>query len=269
MQRYAPLFCIALLACTAAPRASADHTDVILEVAAGQITTNSAPATPEDVFESELGELGIPGFTDDPGFASSTLPPAARVGYNVLDGLLFWDGSTLGAAPAGERLEISLLGLLQTTVTESTGFQGGPFFAQASGSGAIHQHLSFYVKAPDFDEGDPFDNPISTGAYVLVMELYSDALDSSTPWAIVFNNGLSQGDFDAGVEAVRDHLDGPACPGDITGDGAVDLSDLSQLLAHFGEGAGQTYADGDLDGDGDVDLSDLSGLLVHFGETCG
>lgn len=55
---------------------------------------------------------------------------------------------------------------------------------------------------------------------------------------------------------------------DLNGDDAVDLSDLTVLLAHFGMTAGATHADGDLDGDRDVDLSDLAQLLAHFGAVC-
>ncbi|MBU0617537.1 MAG: hypothetical protein KKI02_07455, partial [Planctomycetes bacterium] len=60
----------------------------------------------------------------------------------------------------------------------------------------------------------------------------------------------------------------PPCPGDLDGDGDVDLSDLSQLLAHYGITSGATYEQGDLDGDGDVDLSDLSALLAVYGAEC-
>ncbi len=55
-------------------------------------------------------------------------------------------------------------------------------------------------------------------------------------------------------------------PGDLDGDGDVDLTDLAQLLANYGVTEGATYEDGDLDGDGDVDLSDLAELLAHYGE---
>lgn len=58
-----------------------------------------------------------------------------------------------------------------------------------------------------------------------------------------------------------------AIPGDLDGDGDVDLTDLAQLLAHYGMTEGATYEDGDLDGDGDVDLTDLAGLLAHYGTT--
>jgi len=61
---------------------------------------------------------------------------------------------------------------------------------------------------------------------------------------------------------------GVFCPGDVNGDGRVDLADLAQLLGHYGETSGMTYEDGDLDGDGDVDLADLAELLGHYGDIC-
>lgn len=60
----------------------------------------------------------------------------------------------------------------------------------------------------------------------------------------------------------------PDCPGDLNGDNVVNLSDLAQLLAHYGMTAGAAYQDGDLDGDGDVDLSDLAALLGVYGTVC-
>jgi len=57
------------------------------------------------------------------------------------------------------------------------------------------------------------------------------------------------------------------CVGDLDGDGDVDLSDLAELLAHYGM-TGMTPEQGDLDGDGDVDLSDLAELLANYGTIC-
>jgi hypothetical protein len=49
-------------------------------------------------------------------------------------------------------------------------------------------------------------------------------------------------------------------PGDLDGDGDVDLNDLAALL-----GAYQASDEGDIDGDGDTDLADLAALLGNYG----
>ena len=57
----------------------------------------------------------------------------------------------------------------------------------------------------------------------------------------------------------------PVTPGDLDGDGHVDLSDLAELLAHYGATSGATYGQGDIDADGDVDIGDLAELLGVYG----
>lgn len=53
-------------------------------------------------------------------------------------------------------------------------------------------------------------------------------------------------------------------PGDTNSDGVVDLSDLNNVLNHFGDsGPGLV---GDINADGAVDLSDLNDVLNHFGD---
>ena len=56
--------------------------------------------------------------------------------------------------------------------------------------------------------------------------------------------------------------------GDLDGDCDVDLADLAQLLASYGNTGGVGYNHGDLDCDGDVDLADLAELLSHYGDIC-
>lgn len=56
------------------------------------------------------------------------------------------------------------------------------------------------------------------------------------------------------------------CPADLDGSGAVDLPDLTILLAQFGSTGGTFTAD--LDGDGEVNLTDLAIMLGSFGTAC-
>ena len=60
----------------------------------------------------------------------------------------------------------------------------------------------------------------------------------------------------------------PFCFGDLNGDGFINISDLAQLLGHYGMTSGAVYEDGDMDEDGDVDLSDLAALLSVYGHPC-
>lgn len=58
----------------------------------------------------------------------------------------------------------------------------------------------------------------------------------------------------------------PPCPGDVTGDGAVNTADLTALLGHFGASV-PAGTGGDLNADGFVNTADLTILLGSFG--CG
>ena len=58
----------------------------------------------------------------------------------------------------------------------------------------------------------------------------------------------------------------PPCPGDLNGDGVVDLTDLALLLSDFDCTGGG--CSGDVDGDGDTDLTDLAVLLSNFDTAC-
>lgn len=59
------------------------------------------------------------------------------------------------------------------------------------------------------------------------------------------------------------------CSGDLDGDCSTGLSDLTVMLANFGNTGGAVRpAQGDTDGDLDIDLSDLASLLSQFGADC-
>ena len=54
--------------------------------------------------------------------------------------------------------------------------------------------------------------------------------------------------------------------GDVNGDGAINLTDLSLLSSHWNTASGATRAQGDLNGDGAVNLTDLSILSSNWGK---
>lgn len=56
-------------------------------------------------------------------------------------------------------------------------------------------------------------------------------------------------------------------PGDITHDGAVDVSDLGVLGANYGTASAAYWETGDLTGDRKVDVGDLGVLGSHYGQT--
>jgi hypothetical protein len=70
------------------------------------------------------------------------------------------------------------------------------------------------------------------------------------------------------VDMGADEFQGQSCRGDLDGDGQVALTDLAQLLGHYGMTSGAAYTDGNLDRDGDVDLVDLAALLGLYGTVC-
>ena len=74
--------------------------------------------------------------------------------------------------------------------------------------------------------------------------------------------------LDDNGNGIPDECEPPDCPGDLDGDGDVDLSDLATLLGNYGMTSGAVYENGDLDEDGDVDLSDLAAMLGYYGTTC-
>jgi rhodanese-related sulfurtransferase len=60
-----------------------------------------------------------------------------------------------------------------------------------------------------------------------------------------------------------------ACPGDVDGDGVVDVADLLLVLASFGQMASHfERLHADLDDNAVVDVADILGVLALFGESC-
>lgn len=56
----------------------------------------------------------------------------------------------------------------------------------------------------------------------------------------------------------------PSCQGDANGDLMVDFSDITSVLANYGNGSGP----GDADGSGTVDFGDITSVLANWGNDC-
>ncbi len=108
--------------------------------------------------------------------------------------------------------------------------------------------------------GTPVPNALGTQVTGLFFDVATDAPLGQR--SISFAN-------DDGAATVIDAFgvvegQGVPCPGDVTGDGSVDLADLNLVLANFGE----STSEGDADGNGSVDLVDLNIVLGAFGVPC-
>ena len=100
------------------------------------------------------------------------------------------------------------------------------------------------------------------------LEIYFDPAYTVTPGGIIFGNSSQGGGCHGGLQSGAGEPE--RCPGDINGDGLVDLLDLGRILAAYGSASGDLYydPDADLDGDGDVDLNDLTEVLANYARRC-
>jgi len=55
-------------------------------------------------------------------------------------------------------------------------------------------------------------------------------------------------------------------PGDLNGDGKVDIFDYNLLVANFGKTGAAGFSPADIDKNGKVDLFDYNQLVANFGK---
>lgn len=250
------LSAFALAACCATMSAAQHIGDINLSVEKGAIHTGATTATgvaPARVFGATFGDTGVARFTSNPGFeaAPGTFATGSRVGFTPRTGLLRFTGSAVEPVE-NERLEVKFL-----TLVSVVGIEPVPGFDLAvQSNGGWHRHLGFRL----FAEAGALP---PSGIYAFELELYSNdgvTLPSAPLW-LVFNDGRSAAELEAAVAWVEANLvEGETpCPADLDGNGVVNASDLSILLAAWAtDGA-------DLTGDGLTNGSDLSSLLAAWG----
>ena len=209
-------------------------------------------------FESELGESGVPGYSDEPGWEAfpGTFDPNIRVGWNATAGLSRWNGDGFDT-DLDETMTVSF-GTLSFEIANAP-VNGFSLAVQADGG--LHRHIGFYLD-------NAFGAP-AVGVYLVELELYSStgSPESSEPFWIVFNNEDDEENHEAAVEWVAENMAGEDhdhhCHGDVNDDEHVDVIDLLQLISDWGDCDG---CESDLDGDGLVNVTDLLEVLEEWGE---
>jgi len=268
----------AFCALAAAAGASSDHRDVHVTEEDGRLVTGAVafdePGQPVTagvrIFTRDMGELGVPEYTDDPGFNafSGTLTEDMDVFFDVTDALRLWDpvaGNFDAVAPV--QLEISRFDYVGLTPESAGGFLDGPRIADTGAVGGFHQHFDYFLLTP-----------APSGIYLLTIVLHTDnaAVGPSEPAFVLFRyQDPADPDppipFDEPVAFLEAQLAPPdPCPGDVDGDGSTNLADFGVMGANFGasglpHGNGESRHLGDLDDDGSVNLADFAILGAGFG----
>lgn len=236
---------------------SAQHVDITITVENGRLATTAdagAGLVPQRVFSADFGALGVPDFTDEPGFLAlpGTFVPGTRTGFNITSGLRRFNGTACEPVDA-ERIDASFLTLnAMIGIAPSAGFD-----LAVQSDGGWHRHLNFTL----FAEGGKLP---ADGIYVVELELYStDGVTApSAPFWIVFNDERTELEHEAAVAWVEANLANNPCTTDLDGDGQTASTDLTVLLSAWGTPAA------DLTGDGDTDSADIAVLLSAWG-ACG
>ena len=240
----------------AAASAHAQHAgDIALEVLDGRLHVSGPIGSAEDtegVFLATFGDTGFEGLTPNPGFdaVGGTFDPG-RIGFNAMSGLQRWDpasGSWLAPGEVGEALRISFITL--DCVVEDGPIAGYDLAVQPDGG--WHRHMTFVLLE------DAFGNR-TAGVYRVDFVLYSTmGYADSDVFTILY-------DYNAAPEDVTDAIDSmyedAVCTGDFDGNGIIDGSDLTQILASWG--TDDPVAD--LNEDGVVAGQDLTILLGRWG----
>lgn len=244
----------AALAAAASVPTFAQHADITIAIENGRIVTSAdlgAGPVAQRVFSADFGELGVPDFTDEPGFiaAPGTFAFGSRTGFNITAGLRRFNGTACEPVE-GERIEAAFL-----TLSSVIGANAAPGIDLAVQSdGGWHRHFNFTL----FAEGGKLP---ASGIYVAEFELYStDGVTApSAPFWIVFNDERTEAEHDAAIAWVEANLASAPCASDLDGNGETASTDLAILLGAWGTAAG------DLTGDGNTDSADIAVLLSSWG----
>ncbi len=116
----------------------------------------------------------------------------------------------------------------------------------------------------DTHDNDNLGYVTCEAVYVDTLQIDAGATLNTEGCRIYYNTLVNNGYVDDPANLI---LIGSGIPGDLDGDGDVDLTDLAELLGSYGSCIGDPNYNpaADLDGSGCVEISDLAVLLGNFG----
>ena len=183
------------------------HSDIEFSYQNGMVDIEFGPEG--RIFEGEFPPSGTDlQFTTEPGFASEIsegmgIGSGDQIVYNVLESLLFWNGSSILEPTAGTQIRIGNIPptVPDTVVSGTSGPQPGSFspaanrVGAADGTGDFHSDLDWFLEP---NPGSP-----ATGAYAVKLSLSTSAagIANSDDFFVVYNFGLGDTEFEEGVEA--------------------------------------------------------------------
>jgi len=218
--------------------ACAQHTDVQFSYVDGKIDVAPPTGATDLVFESNFPTFGIEQqFATLPGLASEAVEGLGigaddQIFYDVLDDLLYWDGTDLTTPPENYLIRVrnNPSSVPDTIIDENSGQQLGsedPLqnrIGAADGTGDFHVDLSWFLEPNPFPLSSP---PEDFGAFGVKLRLSTDAagIAKSDPLIFAFNFGLNNTGFEQAVEAFGGLL-APGLAGDFDDDDDVDGHDF-------------------------------------------
>jgi len=186
-----------ILAALAFPTQAA-HFDIVLSSSNGALRVDQTIHS-GDVRENDAAGNGTVWATDNPGFAGSGFVFQDEFLFDITGPLKRWDGTNYSTANVGpefmEFVEPGPFGdpLHSVTITRATAFATGYQISQAGTRGSLHTHFVFILRATN-------GVAPAVGCYSFPLTIRSPQYTSAPPVHLVFNNGLSETNFEVAVE---------------------------------------------------------------------
>jgi hypothetical protein len=182
--------------------------------------------------------------------------------FTLYDGSLYWGGSlnvshTNQACNTGQELEVRNVTLSHNIIASGAAYEN------------VEWAFGYYGGTVNFEINGDFRNETSIadldGQTVGSCLVTIVSVTPDCGW--IQMDGIVETISIGGQELFVDCLKGDevetTIPGDIDGDGDVDVDDLMALIAAYGSSC--SGCPEDIDGDGDVDVDDLMILLGNYG----